>query len=382
MKPCTGLIILFILLPAILLANEQVDKRPTFIPAIESEFNFEGTPKLFQPGPGSRACCAFGTDIKLRFFPLVHIDQVIGSEELQNHKFGNKGSGKEAQGEIFTCHAGFLDSSHMRHAGDWTAYLAVVLEKYLATGRKVSLVYEGGKRWLTIHKFEGKISKRNIIKIAQRISYDTTVWHEILTWYVPAVIPIFSEKSSSFAPEDNFSNLLGTYIAANALMSGQPYKQAMVESFQKYFNILDGKNRATTKAAFWKVANKWWDSKKGLPNQWKTLKRHTNSYYRVTPWKIKNRDDLDQLGCGQEREVSLDVPQEISDEQGNIVNITSLYELDVLAPKGIPVPELLQKDGQMVSHRDYPRLVDILAQKIEEHYLKRGLKNVLNPYAE
>ena len=81
-------------------------------------FNFDQ--EIYQPGVGSRTCCAFGAPIRLAFMPLIKIDQTIGGESLNTHSFsGSKNGPKEEQGEVFTCRAGFLDSSHVRHADDF-----------------------------------------------------------------------------------------------------------------------------------------------------------------------------------------------------------------------------------------------------------------------
>jgi hypothetical protein len=334
-------------------------------------FNFSDVPfAIHQPAASTRNCCAFGYDLSVKFFPPIHINQVIGGEDVTTHKFGNKGKGpSEAQGEMYSCHAGFLDSAHIRHAADWTAYLAITLEKMYRTGGKIKLKREGGKRDLEILPINEVLSKDNIISIAQRISYDTMVWHEILTWYVPAVVPIFSEKHSSFAPEDNFSNIMGTYAAKRALLSGNPYNSAMVEAQQYYLQMYDTRPRQEAIDAFDWVHDIWWNKRLRMPNSWGVMKRHMNSYPAVTPWQVSGREFL---GCEIQEAPTLEVPQTVVTPSGNTLNITDLYNLTIKAHKKIPVKELTGNTENIVSHREFPAIVEKMQDIVRDEFMNAG----------
>src|SRR6185436_17924118 len=57
------------------------------------------------------------------------------------------------------------------------------------------------------------------ITVAARLSFDLSVWREIATWYGYESVPPWSEKLSSFSPEDLYSNLLGTKLAEGILLT-------------------------------------------------------------------------------------------------------------------------------------------------------------------
>jgi hypothetical protein len=354
------------------------EKYPKF-KTDETSFNFSDLKhRIFQPPLATRNCCAFGYDAKVSFFPMVKITQVVGLEDLTHHSYANQRSGKrEQQGEMYSCHAGFLDTAHIRHALDWTAYFAVLLEKRLGRNKQtIRLLKEGGKRTLTLNPVDETLSRENIVTIAQRMSYDTTVWHEILTWYSPAVVAFFSEKHSSFAPEDNFSNLLGTYIARDALLSGRPFNQAAHEFTKKYLSDYDTRSRQEAFVAFDWVGSDfisveaWWDRKIKMPNSWSVLKRHLNAYPQVTPWQVPSRE---YMGCEIQNPPKFDVPEYITTPSGKVLKITDLYKIEIEANKKVPVPYLTgRQDSQLISHQDFPAAVEKVKEAIILEFTENG----------
>jgi len=344
----------------------------------ESSFNFSDLSKpIHQPSAGSRNCCAFGVDLRVKAFPLIVINQVVGMEDIKNHYFGGKAPlrDKEAQGEMYSCRGGFLDTAHIRHAADWTAYMAYLLDRYGKTGGQIELIKEGGRRWLTIHPIEFEITRAELLLVAQRMAYDTTVWHEILTWFAPAVVPFFSEKHSSFAPEDNFSNILGTSLAKKALLSGDPYNSAMTRELKNSLMDLGTVSREKARMAFLAVNGNWWNKRYHMPDSRSVPRRHTNSYGVVRPWRLHHAAEL---GCVEEEIVTAELvlPETFVGQDGQVHHITDFYELEVQPTKKIPLEAILP--GQVerrINHRQYPQIVERMDGLIQSEMQGLGVEN-------
>jgi hypothetical protein len=333
-------------------------------------FGLDFSKKIRQLGPGNRPCCAFGVDLQFIIKP-IKLNQITELSELNSHYYGNNLL-KEKNGEVYTCKGGFIDTGHLRHNADWTIYFAYLVEKLMHSGGTVKLKNEGGKRWFTLKKQETPFTKEQIIKIAQRITYNTSVWHEVLTWFVPAAVPIYSEKPSTFAPEDNYSNLLGTYVAADVLSRSGNYSELTVESIQRALTDLDALDIQGTRQAFFHTENTWWHRKE------KSLKKHTFSYEggKVTPWVIK---DFSKTKCNKSDNIvsSLSIPESIVVD-GKKVSIDSLYELNIIAKKAIPIQSLLGRSNNYVNQHDLKKLVKKVRSLIKEEFEERGVGNPLH----
>ena len=333
-------------------------------------FNLDFNKKLRQLGPGNRPCCGFGADIEFLIKP-IKLNQHTEVSELNSHFYGNN-IFKEKNGEVYTCKGGFVDTGHLRHNADWTVYFAYLIEELSKNGGTIKLKSEGGKRWLSLKKPVVPFTKEQIIRISQRLTYHTSVWHEISTWYVPAVVPIYSEKASSFAPEDNFSNLLGTYVGAKTLRESGHFSDVAVDSIKSTLTDLGALKVEQTKEAFFYVENKWWTRKD------KSIKKHTFSYEKgkVTPWRI---EEYSNTVCKNtdSRVKSLKVPESIILD-GIKVKIDSLYDFNVIAKKGIPINKLLGRINGNVHQNDLKLLVKKIRKLIKEDFKERNLGDPIN----
>ena len=129
---------------------------------------------------------------------------------------------REHNGIIYTCRGGFLDTAHVRDFADLTWFLAARVEARLETGGTIELRDYGGRRRVTIRPVRRdeirEVGRTSLaIAVAARLSFDLSVWREIATWYGYESVPPWSEKLSSFSPEDLYSNLLGTKLAEGIL---------------------------------------------------------------------------------------------------------------------------------------------------------------------
>ncbi len=151
----------------------------------------------------------------------------LGAADLGPHSY--RFSASEQSGIVYTCRAGHVDVSHVRKAADWTGYLAAVALENLEKGRTafrvkqvepslyyIELTYP--ENWNDLDSAEReRIAREVSCDLGQYLAWTGLTWHEILTWFGYRFKVWQSEFPSAFSWEDNYSNLLGTQIAVEAL---------------------------------------------------------------------------------------------------------------------------------------------------------------------
>jgi len=230
-----------------------------------------------------RTCCNFGYDLPVMGLK-VHKDYSTSSELLGKHKF--YGDKNEHNGLIYTRDGGFIDIGHLRDNADMVAYFSLAIEKNNGTDFKLNEAREAGKRVIEISLKGRELTSSDILLLAQRITYEMAVWHEIRTYFgVPTYYPI-KEIQSAFSPEDLYSNLLGTYVGRWALEKNGPYEQETDTVIQEVLTRL-GKvsTEEKTKAAMDNVLGIWWQ-RVSVPSKDFLLAWNTSAYGEVKPWLI------------------------------------------------------------------------------------------------
>jgi hypothetical protein len=122
-----------------------------------------------------------------------------------------------------------------------------------------------------------------IVRIAQRLAYDLAIWHEILTYV--------TQPNSSFSPQDGYSNLLGTYLAAETIIGPRPvtgYNAGIDVRLDAWLTRLGAQPISVTKAAFEAVRgpDKWWERPTLLEMTHGAIlhRRHFDIVGKVSPW--------------------------------------------------------------------------------------------------
>jgi len=146
----------------------------------------------------------------------------LDPEHLGVHRY--KFNLSEKNGIVYTCRAGHIDIYHVREAADWTAFLTAKTFKHLNNDDAefsfrlkegsicfVRLTYP--QNWEALSPKNKKHVAYNIsIGLGWYFAYTSEIWHEIVTWYGYKSGGFYSEFPSAFSWEDNFSNLIGSYI--------------------------------------------------------------------------------------------------------------------------------------------------------------------------
>jgi hypothetical protein len=187
---------------------------------------------------------------------------------LGQHSY--KSSKGEGNGIIYTCRGGHIDIAHLRKGADWTAFLAERTLQQLKAGRnKFSFkLYEPSKYYVKVQypdhwkylpeEQKKKIAREVAIGLGQYFSFVACTWHEIVTWFGYRPFVLYPEFASSFSWEDNYPNLLGTHIAAEALQNTElEYDQAVTRGLTRVLEDLDPQSKKTAFKAAEKMRGKW-----------------------------------------------------------------------------------------------------------------------------
>jgi hypothetical protein len=182
----------------------------------------------------------------------------------------------EQNGIIYTCRAGHIDIAHLRKAADWTAYLAAVTLERMEAGQTqfqfklrepsvyhVALTFPPD--WDSREATERERIAREVARdVGQHLAYTALTWHEILTWFGFRPRGYKAEFPSAFSWEDNYSNLLGTHIAAAALgQEGLPYDEAVTGLLQQRLDELEPQSAEVARQASESMRGSWY-SRGGL----------------------------------------------------------------------------------------------------------------------
>jgi hypothetical protein len=284
------------------------------------------------------------------------LNHLTSIELLGNHQY--LGSKEERNGILYSRRGGFLDIGHLRDYVDWTAYLYNMEKKSQKEGELlVHLSFEAGEKSLVI-KIPPAEKEEDLINLAGKIAYDLSTWHEITSWFGAKDVPLVSERFSSFSVEDAFSNLLGTKIAAQAIMSDLPYDQAVTEIIKKTLSDLEAVScEEETIRAYEAVRDIWWTRSKPLPSNKIMIQRNLGVYPSITPmiipgWESKTKDPLKLTAF----ETTIDG-----------IPFSEFYTLSFKVNHYIPVKKIFPgRTGKLVTQKDFPEIIDYIAADMEK----------------
>jgi len=150
---------------------------------------------------------------------------------LGTHSGNGEKRKNEKTGMVYTCKGGFIDLGHLREGVDRTAHLAKITKQYLSEGKTEFNfeIIEPSMYWVKIELpgdwdkksdlTKAKIIHEASVYLGQYFAHTSMIWHEIITWYGYSSTGIFPEHISSFSWEDTYSDILGTTLAVEALLT-------------------------------------------------------------------------------------------------------------------------------------------------------------------
>ncbi|MHC4288309.1 MAG: DUF4056 domain-containing protein [Planctomycetota bacterium] len=193
------------------------------------------------------ACLAFlgtgcgGPRARWGFTPL---EKYGDPNQLGTHSYNFSGS--EGYGVLYTLRGGSIDPDHVRGIADLTRWTYIrakaTIEKgnnsfavrpaFEMTTNKVKIEYPDS--WDNFTPAEKRrIAHEAALIIAPVVSYNCSIWHEMITWKGTHFMLIEPEHNSAFSWDDLYSNLIGTELAIRAIKGGNitvsDYNRAMTE---------------------------------------------------------------------------------------------------------------------------------------------------------
>lgn len=347
------------------------------------------TPEL--PGRKKfRFCCAFGTDLRVRLgqmpIPWLKVGRVLNPEDLGPHRYDgataaiddereNAFPWGESNGLVYTCHAGFLDTAHIREQVDWVAFFISQLDRNLATGTEIDLTPEGAERRLILQPIPPELIEaygrdQVIVSIAQWLAYQGSVWHEIAQWYGWSLVNLYPELLSGFSPEDPVSNAIGIDLLSGAnveeiLSSEKTYNDHVDQLIQIALEELGPVPSTVGERAVRAVDQVWWDSEARLPDNALVRRRYLDTDTTLEAWLLPERLASTDLRADLEKECGKD-PQpalfRIPEAMGGYA-FSDLATLEI-TPHGFPAQQpIFDEVGPTITPADFPRLMEDVRQQ-------------------
>jgi len=338
----------------------------------------------------TRPCCAFGTHLQASLgpipVPLFSVGNIRSVDELGPHSYDSgaialRGSSttsafkSENNGLVYTCRGGFIDTAHVRDYADWTLFWAATIARSSATGATIELPPEGGRRRVTIRPLPTEIIeryglRRTAVGLAQWLTFQISIWHEIATAYGWASIDLYPEYLSAFSPEDLYSNLLGIKIGGGILMqtgsagTDSRYDQSMDQWLQATLRYLQPVPADAGAKAMYLVDGVWWDSKARLPDPRLVLRRNFDAGNQISPWQISRAYSSAEMNDWLEKECGVgDRPLILlRPDAARGVRFSDLLtlEIDVDVKDPFPFP---RTGSTQITEADFPAIIESVRQK-------------------
>lgn len=321
--------------------------------------------KIVQP---SRACCNFTSHPVLDSLGLF---QFIDPNNMGNHSYGQKQ--KDAMGITYTCGGGFIDVAHLRDNADWTAHILLQLPQWLGTGQTIEARREGGfkSRKVFFPKMPREkvlaLSQEDLSRIAIAMSFGFATLHEITTGFDIAVsFPVtlvMYERASSFSVEDQYSNLLGGHLGAEAILAPGNYDEEMSKALNRTMKKLAPIGLEESKTLHATLKNIWWQ--KDLLGRNRMVQKRNYAYKGdVLPVPVPN-----VKACEGKELMPLEVPEKLS--TGELANSFFVIRVETNALMKRQLKKHGLKPVKVITQKDYPQMVPVLEREFAEEFPKR-----------
>ena len=192
--------------------------------------------------------------------------------QLGTHSYNFSGS--EGYGVLYTLRGGSVDPDHVRGIADLTRWTYIrakaTIEKgnhsfsvspaFEMTTNKIKIEYPDD--WDTLAKSEKKrIAHAAALIIAPVVSYNCSIWHEMITWKGTHFMLIEPEHNSAFSWDDLYSNMVGVDLAMQAINDGNisvsEYDRAMTALIDEELQRLQVVSRAKAIEIIESVRGTW-----------------------------------------------------------------------------------------------------------------------------
>ena len=307
------------------------------------------------PPPRLRPSPFFGNILGMKYTSI---------DDLGFHHYS--GGGSENNSLIYTASAGYIDLGHLRESADRTRYIFQICYESLMNHQtdfsykviemaEYHVHIDYPVNWEDLDPAQqAQICRRVAIDLGQHFAQQSTIWHEIVTWYGYASTGIFAEDSSSFSWEDGYSDLLGTKIAAAALEDEvRDYDAAMTGLIVQELRKLDPQPAETAKEATERIKGKWYSGTYPLLTM---KKRNFDVGFddgQISPFRVPGI-------CPEAEEIPCAVPALESPERyGLSIRLTMTPH----ESERHPILRIIYPDGKgqtLSPEEDFPKIVEAI----------------------
>jgi hypothetical protein len=340
-----------------------------------------------------RPCCAFGAQLHVRVgrvpIPLYFLGNMVDAGKIRHHvydsgnaTFGSRGGTSsplvqsEGNGLVYTCRAGFIDIAHVRDYADTSLYLITSIARQLENGGVIPMPDEGAKVTVELSPADPKSLAQHgrwaiATPLGQWLAYQSSLWHEIVTWFGWSTFALFPERVSSFSPEDLYSNLLGARIGA-AVVSQRgardefAYNRSVDTWLRRTLQHLGAVPAKTAEEAMRSMDGLWWDSKQRIPDMSLVLRRNFSYAESLDPWLVPpaKSGPLLRAACGENpRPLPIENPSSISG-----VDFAGQATLVIDLPQELAAKEPFVNLGTRITQREFPQIVEFIAAENERMF--------------
>jgi hypothetical protein len=348
-----------------------------------------------------RPCCAFGSELRASIAGLVpipgyRIPNLLGPEDVGPHRYdsgaftatsdgrANPGFDAERNGLVYTCRGGFIDTAHVRDYVDWAIYFAAQIGRRAAEGGEIALPDEGGKRRVVVRALPAEMIERfgfreSVTALAQWVSFQASIWHEIATWFGWASVTGFSERASAFSPEDIYSNMLGSKlmlaIVARRAASSEPlYNRAVDGWFARALELLGAVPADLGNEVTRALDGLWWDATRRVPDPGLVQRRYFEIGHPVRPWLAPASALPDAVkralyaACGG----TPDPVVFANSPRVRGVDLAEWVSLEIEVDDALAQQEPFATRGRRLTQRDFPEIVAVVREQARVEFGPRA----------
>lgn len=256
------------------------------------------TPIVVAPPTAVRPCCAFGVDLAFTGLPVYREGNVTEASRLGRHFYGAGVFEGEHNGLVYTCRGGWIDTAHARENADLTFFLISQLLQHLPEPTTITLDGEGGTRVVVVKAVSRELvarwgRERLAGAIASWVAWQFAIWHELASWFGHEALPGYSERVSTFSPEDLYSNALGIRLGAavareGGLLSRTNYDALTAAWLGSMLKLLGPVELQGARDAMHQLDGRWWTSKRTLPDVRLVTRRALPTGLVAQPWRLED----------------------------------------------------------------------------------------------
>jgi hypothetical protein len=286
----------------------------------------------------------------------------------------------EANGIVYTTHAGFIDLAHVRITIDTVRFCTERIRDRIAQGQpSVTLTTLEGSRFVVeLHDTrlgpappeaneQEQAERQRLIdelslRLAQRVTYLMMTRHEVLTWFGYRTVSWIDESPSAFTWDDTMSHVIGLRVAERVLRDAQPdisFDEAVTSALRAELKQIGMVPPAQTDRAAHAVQGCWWSRSKPLKRQLDIGLRDEDDN-KVHPWLVPGFAPSDSDS------EAFALPT-LRDVLGQDWSGSYSIRIDPVVPQAQSLRDALpSRPAVLDGERDMPLLVEVTRRQMQE----------------